>query len=81
MIDRTAKRLARLKKILLASAQLLTVSVHVALGVIDAPMRAQSQSSIPFGATAVQRFEAATTSELKSLDFQNTMNLLKVNAS
>jgi acyl-CoA dehydrogenase len=32
-------------------------------------------------ASAVQRFEDATTGELRSLDFQNTMNLLKVSAS
>ena len=32
-------------------------------------------------ASAVQRFEAAPLEELKSLDFQSTMNLLKVNAS
>ncbi|MGA2411792.1 MAG: acyl-CoA dehydrogenase family protein [Candidatus Binataceae bacterium] len=31
--------------------------------------------------SAVQRFEAASAPELKSLDFQNMMNLLKVNAS
>jgi len=34
-------------------------------------------------ASAIQRFETATTNgdELESLDFQNAMNLLKVNAS
>jgi len=32
-------------------------------------------------ASAVQRFEAAAAAELRSLDFQNAMNLLKVNAS
>lgn len=68
MTNRTANGVGRVKNILRASVGLLALTVALAMGVMNAPMGAQSQSSIQFGATAAPRFEVAAIKPCKSLD-------------
>jgi bla regulator protein BlaR1 len=68
MTNPRTNRVHRRKKILLGSAGLLAVIMPLVLGAMDAPLGAQTQSPIHFGATAVPRFEVAAITPCKSLE-------------